>query len=129
MWEHVGMARSEKGLKKAIGEIRALRAEYGQNVNVGGTSDDFNKNLEMAGRVADFLEFGELMAVDALQRNESCGGHFREEYQTPEGEALRNDKDFCHVSAWQFAGDGQDAVLHKEPLAFEAIHLAQRNYK
>jgi succinate dehydrogenase / fumarate reductase flavoprotein subunit len=129
MWENVGMGRNEKGLRKAIGDVRALRDEYGKNVNVAGTSSDYNKNLEMAGRVADFLEFGELMAVDALQRNESCGGHFREEYQTPEGEALRNDKDFCHVSAWQHAGEGKDAVLHKEQLQFEAIHLAQRNYK
>jgi succinate dehydrogenase / fumarate reductase flavoprotein subunit len=129
MWEYVGMGRNEKGLTKAIGEIRALRDEYGQNVNVAGSSNDYNKNLEMAGRVADFFDLGELMAIDALQRNESCGGHFREEYQTPEGEALRNDDEYCYVSAWQYAGPGKDAVLHKERLQFEAIHLAQRNYK
>jgi len=129
MWENVGMARNEKGLQKAIAETRALRDEFWQNVNVAGTSNDYNKNLEMAGRVADFLEFGELMAADALHRAESCGGHFREEFQTPEGEAKRDDEKFCYVGAWEYRGDNAPAALHKEPLAFEAIHLAQRNYK
>ncbi|MFH0909652.1 MAG: fumarate reductase/succinate dehydrogenase flavoprotein subunit [bacterium] len=129
MWENVGMARNEKGLQKAIHETRALRDEFWQNVNVVGTSSDFNKNLEMAGRVADFLEFGELMAADALHRAESCGGHFREEFQTPEGEAKRDDEKFCYVGAWEYKGDNAPAALHKEELEFEAIHLAQRNYK
>ena len=105
MWDKVGMARNEKGLKEAISEIRALREEFWKDVKVIGNADDFNKSLEMAGRVADYLELGELMARDALEREESCGGHFREEYQTEDGEALRRDDLFCHVSVWEYKGD------------------------
>ena len=129
MWNHVGMGRNAAGLQKAIAEIRALRAEYAENVYVGGSGDELNKNLEFAGRVADYLELGELMARDALERNESCGGHFREEYQTPEGEALRDDEHCCHVAAWQWQGADQPQALVKEPLSFENVHLAQRSYK
>ncbi len=129
MWEQVGMARNAKGLQKAIQDIRALREEFAQNVNVGGSGDDLNKNLEFAGRVADFFDLGELMARDALHRNESCGGHFREEYQSAEGEALRDDQNFCYVAAWQYNGDGREQTLIKEPLEFENVHLAQRSYK
>jgi succinate dehydrogenase / fumarate reductase flavoprotein subunit len=129
MWDHVGMARDEKGLKSAIQKITTLRNDFWQNVRIPGTDDTFNKNLEVAGRVADFLELGELMARDALNRSESCGGHFRLESQTPEGEALRNDKDFSYAAAWEWTGMGKDPVLHKEPLSFENVHLAQRSYK
>jgi succinate dehydrogenase / fumarate reductase flavoprotein subunit len=123
------MARNEAGLKHAIGKIRELRDEYWKNVRVLGDARSFNQNLEYAGRVADFLEFGELLALDALTRNESCGGHFREEYQTPDGEAQRDDEHFCHVSAWQYNGDNAEPALHIEPLAFEEVHLTQRSYK
>ena len=129
MWENVGMARNAAGLQKAITEIRALAEEYKQNADVVGSGDEFNKSLEHAGRVADFIQLGELMARDALNRNESCGGHFREEYQTPEGEALRDDANFSHVAAWEWQGEGKEQALHKEPLAFENIHVAQRSYK
>ena len=129
MWDHVGMGRNAKGLEKAIGEIRALREEYWQNVYVGGSGEDFNKSLEFAGRVADYFELGELMARDALERKESCGGHFREEYQTPEGEALRDDENFSHVAAWEYAGENAAPKLNKEPLSFESVHVAQRSYK
>jgi succinate dehydrogenase / fumarate reductase flavoprotein subunit len=129
MWDYVGMARNEAGLKKAIGDIQQLRKEYWENVKVGGEGDRLNKNLEFAGRVADFLELGELMARDALDRNESCGGHFREESQTEEGEAKRNDEAFSYVSAWEFIGDDKEPVMHKEPLAFENVKLTQRSYK
>lgn len=129
MWNDVGMGRTEKGLKHALAEIPRLRAEFWENVKITGTADDFNKSVEMAGRVADFLELGELMARDALNREESCGGHFREESQTPEGEALRNDEKYCHVSAWEFQGVSKEPTLHKEPLEFENVKLAQRSYK
>ena len=129
MWDFVGMARNAEGLKKAISEIRALREEFWRNVKVTGGPDHFNKNLEFAGRVADFLELGELMAIDALEREESCGGHFREEYQTPDGEALRRDDLFAHVSVWEYKGDDQPAVMHKEPLVFEYAKPTQRSYK
>src|SRR5690606_33088715 len=129
MWNKVGMARNEKGLKEAISEIRALREDFWKNVKVVGENESLNKNLEFAGRVADYLELGELMAMDALEREESCGGHFREEYQTPDGEALRRDELFCHVSAWEYKGDDQPAVMHKEPLVFEYAHPTQRSYK
>jgi succinate dehydrogenase / fumarate reductase flavoprotein subunit len=129
MWDNVGMGRTAKGLTQAISDMKALREDYWKNVKVGGTGDDLNKSLEFAGRVADFIELGELMARDALERNESCGGHFREEYQTPEGEALRNDEEYCHVAAWEFTGEGSDPKLNKEPLTFESVHLAQRSYK
>ncbi|MFQ5693053.1 MAG: fumarate reductase/succinate dehydrogenase flavoprotein subunit, partial [Nitrospinota bacterium] len=107
----------------------ALRQEFWENVRVGGGSDELNPELEKAGRVADFLEFAELLCVDALTREESCGSHFREEYQTEEGEAQRDDENFSHVSAWEFAGEGVRPTLHKEPLEFEAVHLDVRSYK
>ena len=129
MWDHVGMGRNAAGLEKAIGEIKALRAEFDQNAYVGGSGEELNKNLEFAGRVADYFELGELMARDALERKESCGGHFREEYQTPEGEALRDDENFCHVAAWKWEGADRPQTLVKEPLTFENVHLAQRSYK
>lgn len=129
MWDNVGMARNEQGLKQAISDIRALREEFWTNVKVTGGADHFNKNLEFAGRVADFLELGELMAVDALERAESCGGHFREEYQTPDGEALRRDDEFAHVAVWEYQGDDQPARQHREPLNFEYAQPTQRSYK
>jgi len=129
MWEKVGMSRNEQGLKEAIADIRALREEFWRNVKVTGSAGDLNKDLEFAGRVADFLELGELMAMDALDRAESCGGHFREEYQTPDGEALRRDDEFCHVSAWEYKGEVSQAVRHKEPLVFEYAKPTQRSYK
>jgi succinate dehydrogenase / fumarate reductase flavoprotein subunit len=129
MWEYCGMTRSEKGLKTALQKIPALREEFWQNLNVLGEEKELNQSLEVAGRVADFLELGELMCLDALERAESCGGHFREEFQTEEGEALRNDEKFCHVAAWDYAGEGQRPSLRKEPLKFEYVHLTQRSYK
>jgi succinate dehydrogenase / fumarate reductase, flavoprotein subunit len=129
MWDHVGMARNEKGLQGAIESIKKLRVEFKENLKLPSETDSINKNLEVAGRVADFIDLGELMARDALVRAESCGGHFREEYQTPEGEALRNDEKFCHVAAWEWKGEGQEEARHTEPLSFENIHLAQRSYK
>jgi len=129
MWENVGMARNEKGLQKAITEIAALRKEFWKDVKIPGTADSINQELEKAGRVADFLELGELMARDALIRQESCGGHFREEYQTPEGEALRDDEAFMYVSAWAYKGDNTEPDLIKEPLKYESIEVKQRNYK
>ncbi len=129
MWENVGMARNKKGLTEAIEEIRQLRKEFYEEVLIPGALDDMNPELQKAFRLADFLELGELMARDALHREESCGGHFREEYQTEEGEALRNDKDFAYVAAWMYRGDDKDPGMIKEPLSFEAIELKQRNYK
>jgi succinate dehydrogenase / fumarate reductase flavoprotein subunit len=128
MWDECGMARNEQGLKKAIAEIRALRDEFWSDVRVPGSPDEFNPELEKAGRVADFLELGELMCLDALTRNESCGGHFREEYQTEEGEALRDDADYSFVSAWEMKEVGS-WELHKENLVYENIKIAQRSYK
>jgi len=128
MWNKVGMGRNEKGLKEAMVEIKALREEFWKDVNVVGDSKDVNQCLERAARVADYLELGELMALDALTRNESCGGHFREEYQTPEGEALRNDEDYTFVSAWEFKNVGK-WELNKEPLEFTSVKLATRSYK
>ncbi len=128
MWNKVGMARNENGLKEAIKEISELRDEFWKNVKVVGKGEEINQCLERAGRLVDYLELGELMAVDALNREESCGGHFREEYQTEEGEALRNDEEFAHVSAWEFEENGK-WNLHKEPLEFEYVKLAQRSYK
>jgi succinate dehydrogenase / fumarate reductase flavoprotein subunit len=128
MWDDVGMSRTEESLKRAIGQIRALRAEFWQNVNVVGTND-FNKELEFAGRVADFLELGELMAVDALERRESCGGHFRDEYQYPDGEAMRDDENFAYVAAWKYNGEGAAETVVKEPLQFEDVKPAKRSYK
>jgi succinate dehydrogenase / fumarate reductase flavoprotein subunit len=129
MWDHCGMARNAQGLTAARDQIRELREEFSKNLTVAGTNGEFNQVLERAGRVADFLEFSETMIQDALMRDESCGGHFREEHQTGEGEAQRNDEDFAHVSAWEFAGVGADAILHKEELAFENVQLTQRSYK
>ncbi len=129
MWDKCGMARNAAGLQEAIDRIPALRAEFWENVNVPGSGDNLNQSLEVAGRVADFLEFGELMCRDALHRTESCGGHFREESQTPDGEALRDDENFAYVAAWEYAGAGADPVLHKELLTFDQVHLAQRSYK
>lgn len=129
MWEYCGMERWEDGLRLAIEKIRALREEFWTNVKVTGVNEDFNQALERAGRLADFLELGELMCIDALHRRESCGGHFRGESQTEEGEALRHDDEFLYVAAWEFAGDGNKPVLHKEQLNYKAIELKQRSYK
>ncbi len=129
MWDYCGMERSEEGLRKAIGRIRELKAEFWSDVKVLGTGAELNQALERAGRVADFFELGELMCIDALVRRESCGGHFRIESQTEDGEALRNDDEFAHVSAWEFGGEGGRPVLHKEPLAYEYVELKQRSYK
>ena len=129
LWEDCGMARTKKSLEHAIQRIRELRAEFWQNVNVTGTDDNLNVALERAGRVADFLEFGELMALDALKREESCGGHFREEYQYPDGEAKRDDEHFCHVAAWEYAGEGKEPIRNVEPLTWDAVHPTVRSYK
>jgi succinate dehydrogenase / fumarate reductase flavoprotein subunit len=129
VWDNCGMARSEQSLSKALSEIPAIREEFWKNVRVLGGSETRNQALEKAGRVADFLEFAELMCFDALQRNESCGGHFREEYQTEEGEALRDDDNFAYVAAWEFTGAGNEPVLHKEQLEFEYAHPSTRSYK
>jgi succinate dehydrogenase / fumarate reductase flavoprotein subunit len=128
MWEYVGMGRNATGLKKAIELIRALRADFWKDVKIPGSADELNPELEKAGRVADFLEMGELLALDALSRNESCGGHFREEYQTDEGECLRNDQDYMYVAAWEYIKEGE-FQLHKEPLKYEEIEVKQRIYK
>jgi succinate dehydrogenase / fumarate reductase flavoprotein subunit len=123
------MSRNNAGLEKARGMVQELRAEFWQNVKVPGTTADLNQSLERAGRVADFLEFAELLLIDARHRQESCGGHFNEAYQTPENEALRNDEEYCHVAAWEYKGIGQDPEFHKEPLTFENVQLTQRSYK
>ncbi len=128
MWDKCGMARNEKGLKEAIEEIKALRAEFWKDVRIPGDAKEFNPELEKAGRVADFLELGELMCLDALNRRESCGGHFREESQTDEGEAQRNDAEFSYVAAWEYKGEGQ-YELHKEELEFVECKPTQRSYK
>jgi succinate dehydrogenase / fumarate reductase flavoprotein subunit len=129
MWENCGMARSEAGLKANLARIPELRHEFWNNVNIIGGGEEFNQSLEKAGRVADFLELAELMCLDALQRAESCGGHFRVESATPDGEAKRDDEHFSYVSAWEWKGEGAQWELHQEPLAFEHVHLAQRSYK
>ena len=129
IWNECGMARSEAGLKKAIADVRALRERFWKEVAIPGTGTELNQSLERAGRVADFLEFGELMCIDALTREESCGGHFRVEHQTPEGEALRHDDKFAEVYAWMFQGEGSQPELVREPLHYEAVHLATRSYK
>jgi len=123
------MARNNDGLSKAKKLIPELRREFWENVIVPGLDKDFNQSLERAGRVADFLEFGELMINDALDRKESCGCHFNEAFQTEENEAKRDDENFCHVSAWEYAGEGKEPVMHKEPLVFENVELTQRSYK
>lgn len=129
LWDNCGMARNEAGLTKAKDQIRALRDEFWQNCTVPGSDKDFNLAVEKAGRLADFLEFAEVMVMDALNRNESCGCHLREESQTEEGEALRKDDEYCYVAAWEYAGYGKDPVLNKEPLVFENVKLTQRSYK
>ena len=129
LWEKCGMARNEAGLQEALQKIPALREEFWKTVKVSGEHGSLNQDLEAAGRVADFLEFGELMVLDALTRRESCGGHFREEFQTPEGEAQRDDEHFSFVSAWEYQGPGKTPLLQKEPLAYEEVHMSQRSYK
>jgi succinate dehydrogenase / fumarate reductase flavoprotein subunit len=129
VWEHCGMGRTAEGLKQALAKIPELREQYWKDVRVLGDGDEFNQSLEKAGRVGDFFELAELMCRDALERNESCGGHFREECQTPEGEALRNDAEYSYVSAWEFRGAGNAPALNKEPLEFEYVHPSQRSYK
>ena len=129
MWDKCGMARTNEGLKEAINEIKALKDDFWKNVKVPGNAYEMNNELEKAGRVADFLELGELFAKDALHRNESCGGHFREEYATQEGEAKRNDQEFTYVAAWEYAGEPSEAKLHKEGLEFKNIEVKERSYK
>jgi len=129
MWEHCGMARDKKGLEEALGMVPKLREEFWKDLRLPGTGAELNQSLELAGRVADFLELGELMCLDALERDESCGAHFRTEHQTPEGEAVRNDKDFCHVAAWEYKGEGKKPVRNVEPLKFENVELSTRSYK
>jgi succinate dehydrogenase / fumarate reductase flavoprotein subunit len=129
MWDNCGMARNKEGLTQAIADIASLREEFYAQVRVPGTTTGFNPELDKAGRVADFLELGELMCKDALEREESCGGHFREEFQTEEGEALRRDDEFTFVSAWEHQGNPSQAKLHQEELVYENIELKQRSYK
>jgi succinate dehydrogenase / fumarate reductase flavoprotein subunit len=129
LWEKCGMARNEAGLKAALKRIPELREEFWKNLNVTGENGELNQALEYAGRVADFMEFAELLCTDALHRQESCGGHFREEFQTPEGEAKRDDEKFSYVAAWEYQGLNQPPVLHKEPLVYEEIHMSTRSYK
>jgi succinate dehydrogenase / fumarate reductase flavoprotein subunit len=129
MWDYCGMVRSEEGLKKALVLIKELRVEFWRDLNVTGESTELNQELEKAGRVADFFELGELLVNDALNRNESCGAHFREEYQTPDGEALRNDEKFAYVAAWEYTGEGKPHILHKEELKFENVEMKVRSYK
>jgi succinate dehydrogenase / fumarate reductase flavoprotein subunit len=129
MWDWCGMARNATGLRLALERIPALREEFWQNLRVLGQGEELNQSLEKAGRVADYMEFAELMCLDALHREESCGGHFREEHQTADGEALRDDARFCYVAAWEYAGPGRAPVMHKEALDFEFVQLATRSYK
>jgi succinate dehydrogenase / fumarate reductase, flavoprotein subunit len=131
MWELCGMSRNATGLKKALETIPQIREQFWKEVVVPTTGDAvaFNQELEKAGRVADFVELAELICIDALHRNESCGGHFREEYQTPDGEAKRDDEHFAYAAAWEYGGEGKAPILNKEPLTFEAVHLSQRSYK
>src|SRR5205085_4936629 len=129
MWDNVGMSRTRESLTQALNRIPEIRQEFWENVNVLGDKAELNQALEHAGRVADFMEFAQLLAYDALQREESCGGHFREEYQTEDGEALRNDDQFAYVAAWEYQGADQFPVLHKEPLVYEEVRMTQRSYK
>jgi succinate dehydrogenase / fumarate reductase flavoprotein subunit len=129
MWDHCGMARTEEGLQTALDKLPALRERFWNNVSVPGNERGINQSLEKAGRVADFLEFAEVMLQDALTRRESCGGHFRQEFQTDEGEAKRNDKDFTYVAAWEWKGEGNAPVVHKESLEFDYVKPSQRSYK
>ena len=128
LWDKCGMARNEAGLKEALKRIPELRDEFWKNVNVTGEAGELNQNLEYAGRVADFMEFAELLCLDALHRDESCGGHFREEFQTPDGEARRDDEHFSYVAAWEYRGAGTP-MLHKEPLVYEEVQMSTRSYK
>jgi succinate dehydrogenase flavoprotein subunit len=129
VWDYCGMSRSADGLRYALEKIPEMREQFWRDVRVLGSGEDFNQSLEKAGRVADFFELAEVMCLDALERNESCGGHFREEYQTPEGEALRKDQEYSYVAAWEFRGVGEPPVMHKEPLEFNYVHPSQRSYK
>jgi succinate dehydrogenase / fumarate reductase flavoprotein subunit len=129
MWEYCGMARNEAGLIKAKGLIQQLKIDFWKNAIVVGKNEELNMSLEKAGRVADFIELGELMIDDALNRKESCGGHFREESQTEEGEALRDDENYAYVAAWEFTGENMPEQLNKEPLVYENVKLTQRSYK
>jgi succinate dehydrogenase / fumarate reductase flavoprotein subunit len=129
LWDKCGMARNEAGLKEALKRIPELRAQFWSQVCVPGQSGHFNQELEYAGRVADFMEFAELLCLDALQRRESCGGHFREEFQTPDGEALRDDEHFGYVAAWEYQGQDAPPRLHQEPLVYEEVHMSTRSYK
>jgi succinate dehydrogenase / fumarate reductase flavoprotein subunit len=129
MWENCGMARTEKSLKTVLQKIPQVREEFWKNVMVPGSGADLNQALERAGRVADFLEFAELLCLDALERNESCGGHFREEHQYPDGEAKRDDANYMHVAAWEYGGNGKPPTLHKEPLKYEEVKPTVRSYK
>ena len=129
LWDKCGMARDEKGLKELLQKIPALREEFWKNVKVTGTGESLNQDLEAAGRIADFMEFGELMVLDALERRESCGGHFRTEFQTPDGEAKRDDEHFAHVAAWEYQGPGKPPIRHQEPLVYDEVHMTQRSYK
>jgi succinate dehydrogenase / fumarate reductase flavoprotein subunit len=129
MWNNVGMARTPESLADTLQKIPAIREEFWKNVKVTGTGDELNQQLENAGRTADFIEFAELLARDAQHRNESCGGHFRADHQYPDGEAKRDDANFCYSAAWEFKGVGKDPELHKEPLKFDNVHLAVRSYK
>ena len=129
LWDDCGMSRTAQGLKAAISQVRELREQYWKDVKVAGSAGDLNQSLEKAGRVADFFELAELICLDALDRNESCGCHFREEFQTPDGEAQRNDEEFCYAAAWEYAGPDQPPILHKEPLVFDYVHPSQRSYK
>jgi succinate dehydrogenase / fumarate reductase flavoprotein subunit len=129
LWEKCGMARSEAGLKEALKRIPELRADFWKNLNVTGESGGLNQSLEYAGRVADFMEFAELLCLDALHRRESCGGHFREEFQTPDGEAQRDDQNFAYAAAWEYQGPDKPPALHKEPLVYEEVHMSTRSYK
>ena len=129
LWEKCGMARTAGGLREALARIPELRAEFWKNVTVTGEGASLNQELEAAGRVADFLEFGELLCRDALTREESCGGHFRVEHQYPDGEAKRDDEHFAHVSAWEYRGPDQPPLMHQEPLVYEEAHMSTRSYK
>jgi succinate dehydrogenase / fumarate reductase flavoprotein subunit len=129
LWDLCGMARTEESLKKALVRIPEIKDEFWKNAGVRGMNESFNMSLERAGRVADYMEFAELLVTDALHRRESAGGHFRVEFQTEDGEAKRDDENFCYVAAWEYQGDGKPPALHKEPLIFENVHLAQRSYK
>jgi succinate dehydrogenase / fumarate reductase flavoprotein subunit len=129
MWTYCGMERTREGLEKALSEIPALHEEFKKDLRVLGSGESFNQSLEKAGRVDDFFDLSMLMCADALHRNESCGGHFRAEYQTEDGEALRDDDNYCYSAAWEWTGDPREEVLHREPLEFEYVHLTQRSYK